>query len=74
MDRDSVALSHLLEVTIRIHDQERMTSDEEADDFVDFTDDEIRSMVRSLWAGRNTSSRLQFREAAGEAVLRWVKQ
>ena len=74
MDRDSVALSHLLEVTLKVHDQERLTSDDESDDFVDFNDDEIRAIVRSLWAGRNTSSRLKFREASGEAVLRWVKQ
>lgn len=80
MDRDSVALSHLIEAALSIHARNREDAldnsddSDDSDDFVDFTDDEIRRMVRALWAGRHSTTRREFHEAVGQGVLRWVAE
>jgi len=74
MIQDSVAMTHLIDAALGLHNRNRDAADDESENFVDFSDEEIRSMIRALWVERYSSSRHSFKEQVGIAVLRVVKE
>ena len=74
MNQDSVAVTLLIDAALKLHNRNRNDADDESEDFVAFSDDEIRSMIGALWYERYSTSRRDFIAQVGTAVLRVVKE
>jgi hypothetical protein len=75
MEQENIALDLLASAVLNKHQAMRQSSLERQDsDFVDFTDDEVISMVESLWVDRYTTSRKKFEETVGGCVGRLVSE
>lgn len=73
MDQENRALNLLLDAVLEAHRSARHAHGEDDDvDFVDFSDDEIALMVKTLWVDRYATSRKPFEDTVSECVLRKV--
>jgi hypothetical protein len=75
MEQENIALDLLSGAVLSKHQAMRQASHGRPDsDFVDFTDEEVKSMVESLWVDRYTTSRRAFEETVGRCVGRLVSE
>ena len=75
MEQENIALDLLSGAVLSKHQAMRQASISRPDsDFVDFTDEEVKSMAESLWVDRYTTSRRAFEEAVGTCVGRLVSE
>ncbi len=75
MSEDTVAYQHLLSTMLKIHKEnsENMESLQEID-YVNFSEEEIKTLVEALWANRFSDSRSDFQDLVGQLVSKLVSK
>jgi hypothetical protein len=70
-DKDTVAFNLLLNSLLKIHhaNRERSRNEGTDTDFIDFTDEEIKNFVNTLWAERYQEDLTNFKSIVSSTIL-----
>jgi hypothetical protein len=69
----NVAYNHLIDAVLRRHAEQKVSdTPEEEDDYFEFTEEELRRIVESLWVDRYAIEKKTFKNTVGDIVRKKV--
>lgn len=69
MSEKNIAHKHLLDSVLNLHAAHRKADDPaDENDFFEFSDDELRRIVESLWEDRYSAERKSFKNVVGSII------
>ena len=69
MSDNNIAYKHLIDAVLNLHSEKRKHDDPLVDeDYFEFTDEELKRVVESLWSDRYSSERKNFKNVVASIV------